>query len=473
MTRSAAVRLQHGIGALVGAAVGDALGAPFEFRPGGLWSTTFPAPLVGGVGEMRPGGPWAAGEFTDDTQMAVALAESLLACDGLDPLDLWARWQAWAADAADVGILTRYALAEPSPAGAAAAAMARNGGRAAGNGGIMRNTPVALFTAHEPVEVARALAAAQSDLTHADPDGAVGAALHATMVRAGIDGDDLFDALDDALDRLDAPAQDRWRPILSADWTPQDADLTNGTVWTCLAQAVWAVRHAADFAGAVTAAVDLGDDADTVACVAGALAGARWGIQAVPSRWTTYVHGRVRTTDGGDRRLRNADLQDLARRLMGHSSLRPSPKEPAKPPVRVHDTHRLHAADWGGAAQVPTTWAVVSACRTGDDFAAHPVRREVFLIDQYDPSDQHDPLAALTDAVDSIDAFLAEDPDRDVVVHCHGGRSRTALVLTAWAVRHHGWTTDEAFAWLSSSWPHAHLENPVFRRLLDEEWPPR
>ena len=473
MTRSPLVRLQYGTGALVGAAVGDALGAPFEFRSGGLWSDTFPAPVLGGTGEMRPGGPWAAGEFTDDTQMAVVLAESLLARDGLDPDHLWLRWQAWAADAADVGVLTRYALGEPGPGGAAMVAMERNGGQAAGNGGIMRNTPVALFTAHEPVEVAAALAAAQSDLTHADPDAAVGAALHVRMVRAGIDGDDMFAVLDDAVAALTGAEIGRWGPLLAPDWSPSDRDLTNGTVWTCLAQAVWAVRRARSFAEAVTLAVDLGDDADTVACVAGSLAGARWGVQAIPSRWTTYVHGRVRHVDGHEVRLRNADLQDLARRLMGHRPVRPTGKEPAKAAVRVHDALPLYAADWGGAAQVPTDWAVVSACRTGTDFLGHPVRREVYLIDSYDAADQHDPLGALTDAVDAIDALLAEAPERDLVVHCHGGRSRTALLLTAWAMRHHGWSVDEAFSWLSASWPHAHLDNPVFRRLLHEDWPPR
>jgi ADP-ribosyl-[dinitrogen reductase] hydrolase len=73
---------QSATGALVGAAVGDALGAPFEFKPANTYAQTFPDKVLGGVGEMIGGGAfhWAPGEFTDDTQMALALAESLIAC---------------------------------------------------------------------------------------------------------------------------------------------------------------------------------------------------------------------------------------------------------------------------------------------------------------------------------------------------------------------------------------------------------
>lgn len=68
------IKTQHAIGALVGSAVGDALGAPFEFQRPGLYRSTYPAPVLGGIGEMRGGGgfKWKPGEFTDDTQMAHA-----------------------------------------------------------------------------------------------------------------------------------------------------------------------------------------------------------------------------------------------------------------------------------------------------------------------------------------------------------------------------------------------------------------
>jgi ADP-ribosyl-[dinitrogen reductase] hydrolase len=116
----AVVKSQHAIGALVGSAVGDALGAPFEFEQPGLYRKTYPVPVLTGNGEIRGGGGfgWKPAEFTDDTQMALALAESLIARNGFDPDDLWQRWRIWAQSAKDVGVQTRMALAETSRAGA-------------------------------------------------------------------------------------------------------------------------------------------------------------------------------------------------------------------------------------------------------------------------------------------------------------------------------------------------------------------
>jgi hypothetical protein len=82
---------RRALGAILGGAIGDALGAPFEFGPAGAFGKRFPEPVLGGRGEMVGGGAfhWAPGEFTDDTQMAVILAESLLEHGGLDPASLF------------------------------------------------------------------------------------------------------------------------------------------------------------------------------------------------------------------------------------------------------------------------------------------------------------------------------------------------------------------------------------------------
>lgn len=104
--------LQRAMGALLGSAVGDALGARFEFGPAGQYSAQFPQLVLGGLGEMIGGGSfgWAPGEFTDDTQMTLALADSLLTQGSLDLDDLWTRFTAWRLGATDVGIATSRAL---------------------------------------------------------------------------------------------------------------------------------------------------------------------------------------------------------------------------------------------------------------------------------------------------------------------------------------------------------------------------
>src|SRR4051812_1364364 len=124
-------------GALVGSAVGDALGAPFEFGPPDQFSARFPVPARGARTEMCGGGSpgWAPGEFTDDTQMALLVAESVLENDGLDEADLFHRFRAWlAGDPPDVGIQTRAVLGSGRPWDVAAAQHFARTGRAAGNG---------------------------------------------------------------------------------------------------------------------------------------------------------------------------------------------------------------------------------------------------------------------------------------------------------------------------------------------------
>jgi len=348
--------LQRAIGALCGSAVGDALGAPFEFGPAGAFSARFPAPVVGGIGEMTGGGSfgWAPGEFTDDTQMALALAESILAADALDPDDLWARFVAWSSTATDIGVLTGQVLRHDSRVGAAEQAHRANGGLSAANGALMRVTPVALAWALDDEAALVAAARHQAALTHHDPAAGWGAAIAAAMVRAGILGDDQFAALDRVLAMIDDDQRARFVSMLDASWSPGRADEpSNGSVWGCLAQAVWAVRHHDTFADAVTAAIDLGDDTDTVATVTGAIAGARSSVQGIPSRWLTPLNGRV-TTPTGEEFYDNARLQDLARRLLGRKAVPMTTMEPPAGPHAVAE--RLHAANLPGAATAPTGW---------------------------------------------------------------------------------------------------------------------
>jgi len=462
--------VQRAVGALIGMVVGDALGAPYEFQDAGLYRESNPEPRLGGRGEMRGGGTfaWRPGEFTDDSQMALALAESLLARDGFDPADLWARWRHWASGARDVGVQTGSVLRSADHEGAAKALHDANGGRTAGNGSVMRNTPVGLWAAGGSLERAIELATAQATLTHHDRHNGYAASIHAAMIRAGIRGGDVFEAIDEVLALLPEEARVVWGPLLAPDHVAE-AGASNGDVFTCLAQAVWAVRGATSFEDAVVRAVELGRDTDTVAAVAGSIAGARWGIQAIPSRWTTYLNGQV-ARPGGEDRYDYWALQRIARHLIGRGDVPDQMPDVKAGPERIHDEVPLHAADLAGAADAPDDWAVISLCRTPPTFASRPVRRQVYLVDRAGSDHNADPVAVLEDVVATIDAFLAEEPDRPVLVHCHGGRSRTAFVLKAWAMRRYGWTEDEAHAWLEARWPRIDRTNATFVEVLRTQW---
>jgi ADP-ribosyl-[dinitrogen reductase] hydrolase len=453
------------LGAIIGSAVGDALGAPFEFGEPRKYSKRFPQPVLGGIGEMIGNQVWEPGEFTDDTQMAIVQAESILARGDIDGADLFKRFQVWAADAKDVGAQTRMVLESDLPWDESARSYyQRNPNHSAGNGSLMRATPTAVRfaagSADETVDAARQT----SIVTHGDPAAGWGTALFHLMIRAALRGHDPFAALDAAL--ADLPSdQSRFREMLDARWRPADTKVTNGTVWTCLAQAVWAVRTNHDsFANAVTAAIDLGGDTDTVAAVTGALAGARIGIQGIPIRWMTYVHGHITTPDGR-RTYRARDLQDLTMRLLGGTDAPETPLGSPQGPTEIAAGSGVFAADLGAASRVDHNWAVLSLCRVSSCFSDHPIRREVFLLD-----DENNPALAsvVKDCVSTIDAWRTEGCT--VVVHCHGGASRTGLILRAWLMRKYGWSSVEATKHLKSCWPCLGEWNESFTTFLRDSW---
>jgi ADP-ribosyl-[dinitrogen reductase] hydrolase len=462
---NASIDTQRAIGAVLGSAVGDALGAPFEFGPPGQYSARFPEPVLGGIGEMVGGGGfgWAPGEFTDDTQMAIVQAESILAHEGVAGADLFERFRVWASQAADVGVQTSAVLRSGLPWDEAAADYVARNPRSGGNGSLMRSTPTAVRYASASTEDTMAVARSCSAITHGDPAAGWGTGLLHVMVRAELRGGDAFAALAEQLDRLQ-PDQDRYRRMLAADWTPDHMEVPNGSVWGCLAQAVWAVRTTTSFADAVIAAIELGGDTDTVAAVTGGLAGARYGVQAIPSRWTTYVHGHV-TTPEGRRTYDSVTLQELAARLLGKRPPAMAPLGPGVGPTEM--APGVFAADLVAAATTPPDTAVISLCRTGGRLDDHPIRRSVYLVDQLDANPSLD--LVLEDVLATIDAFRLDG--RDVVVHCHHGESRTGFVLRAWLMHHHGWDEPAATQYLADRWPHLRLHNDTFTDALRRRSP--
>ncbi|WP_436771307.1 ADP-ribosylglycohydrolase family protein [Yinghuangia sp. YIM S09857] len=304
-------RLRRAQGAVVGSAVGDALGAPFEFGPPGAFSARFPHPGAGD--EMCGGGGWDPGEATDETQMAVLVAESLLERGGLDLPDIYDRFRRWAASAPkDIGLQTEAVLTSGMPWDLAAAAHFQTNLYAAGNGSLMRAAPSAVHFAaagrSASMDAARRIAA----LTHGDRAAWEGTAVLHELVRVALDGDDPLAALPDTVAHHVHPDhRDRYAAVLAPDWHPTRATEFNGAVWPCLGSAVWALRTTGTFEDALRAAVDLGGDTDTVAAVTGGLAGAVHGLDAVPPTWTAAVHVPL----PGARVLRLPELLTLTEHL--------------------------------------------------------------------------------------------------------------------------------------------------------------
>lgn len=280
-------------GTLVGMATGDALGAGYEFARPPFDTIDM---IGGGLGDFAPG------EWTDDTSMAVCIAEVLAEGD-LDLVAISARFLAWArSNPPDIGISTRRVLADASDAGDVAAAAARYYAQhprgAAGNGALMRTAPVALAYLGDDgalAEAARAVAA----LTHADPLAGDSCVLWCVAIDRAI-REHRLDGAEDGLELLPPERREHWREALAAAVEqPLATFADNGFTVTALQAAYAAVQQTpipatsseGHLGDALEAAIRIGNDTDTVAAIAGSLLGANWGASAVDERWRSMLHG--------------------------------------------------------------------------------------------------------------------------------------------------------------------------------------
>ncbi len=272
-------------GALLGLAVGDALGAPAEFlTPGQVrdrWGV-LDEMVGGGCHDVRPG------EVTDATEMMLALAESLVAVGEFDPEDVVSRYRAWfAGGPCDVSLTTRtvmLALAAGTPWDLASRrAYEVLGFPTAGNGSVMRCTPVALRFFHD-ADTRRRVSLRESTLTHYDHVAGWSCVALNELVVAAMTGRlaESLPTVAAALDAEDARVASVLRDALDAE--PDEIHAAS-FVLDSLRAAVWAVLHTTTFEGALVEIVNRGGDCDTVGAVAGALAGARYGAEAIPGRW--------------------------------------------------------------------------------------------------------------------------------------------------------------------------------------------
>ncbi|ALC98853.1 hypothetical protein AM609_03935 [Actinomyces sp. oral taxon 414] len=357
-------------GVLLGQAVGDVMGAPYE--PGDIPFTGTPELLGGGFGGYAPG------EWSDDTQMSLYIARvaatgaDLTSREALDEIARgFCRWVA-ADGATDVGVQTRRVLGavvagrdEPGIAArmrAAAAGLDAATRRTGGNGALMRNGIVGLTRLNDRRATA-ASARAVAELTHADPLAGDCCVIHAEMIRSAVMGPPwqgghlpAAAAATGALDLIPAGRRRYWHDLFdggiladSRHLEPPSGDgftvhaLGHATLALAFVNRILAGRPArpsdpsggggepaADGARAgesrfariraeradrmdriLTRALEASEDKDTVAAITGALAGSRLGASALDPAWVEAIHGLPRRVDGAERRA--SDLRELAR----------------------------------------------------------------------------------------------------------------------------------------------------------------
>lgn len=282
--------------ALTGQAIGDALGCAFEFRPASDLG------LVRWQGEMR-GGMWGlkAGQFTDDTKMALVIARSLLARGRYDGRDIMRGYVAWVktGDLRGIGGTCSSSIhaymrdPDINTCGA-------RGEYAAGNGTAMRVCPVGMLYRGDMVPViSRAIN--DADLTHANTEaraGSVAVAMGVALLSTGLSPET---ALDRVIAESPFPASKvvanlaAARELLRHNRPNVNALTklgTSGYVVHTVAASFYALCATANFRDAVILGVKGGGDADTTGAVVGALAGAFYGVEGLPADYLEVLEDR-------------------------------------------------------------------------------------------------------------------------------------------------------------------------------------
>jgi len=274
---------------MLGLAAGDALGTTIEFSPRGARTVS---DIVGGGPFSLPAGAW-----TDDTSMALCLAESLVERGTFDPLDQMERYLRWydagymssTGDCFDIGSTTsqalrRFASTRDPYAGSTAADKA-------GNGSLMRLAPVPLAFFRDAQEAIER-AADSSRTTHGASAAVDACRFYAVLIVGALRGERKEVLLSDRY----APIPGYWEEhplcpevdaIAAGSYRAKDEPeiSASGYVVHTLEAALWALYHTDDFREGCLRAVNLGQDADTTGAVYGQLAGAFYGEEGIPEGW--------------------------------------------------------------------------------------------------------------------------------------------------------------------------------------------
>jgi ADP-ribosyl-[dinitrogen reductase] hydrolase len=299
------------LGCLVGLAVGDALGAPLEFHSPGTFEP---------IEDMVDGGAFnlQAGQYTDDTAMALCLADSLIACEGFDPVDQLRRYVRWfrkgylssTGKCFGIGNTVRSALVHFEKTGAPYCEV--DDPYAAGNGSIMRLAPVPMFYARDPVE-AISRSEESSRTTHGARTCGDACRYFGSLLLGALNGVEK----DTLLSEYYSPVPEYWEAhplgeeideIASGSFKHKNPPqiIGSGYVVKSLEAALWAFHHSNSFREGALLAVNLGNDADTTGAVYGQIAGACFGYEAIPQEWKAKIAHRDLIESYADRLYRLA-----------------------------------------------------------------------------------------------------------------------------------------------------------------------
>ncbi|MEN9796833.1 MAG: hypothetical protein RL653_529 [Pseudomonadota bacterium] len=318
-------RLARAQGALLGQVAGDALGAQVEFCSRTQVFQRFP----GGVREMGPGGPFQTlpGQPTDDSEMALMLARTVLARGGFSLEEAQQAYRDWLGSGPfDVGTTTRLGLEGGDTSGSEA------------NGSLMRISPLAVHLWRNDPEAAGSIAVQDASITHESAVCIEATAIYASAialaVREGLPPRALYDRVA-AWVRSDPVFETPVKALFSGDDVEPVKDFHTHAGWALVAlrNAFHQLLHAPSFEEAVVRTVSQGGDADTNGAIVGALLGAVYGRDAVPLRWRRTVLS-CRAVTG--RQVRPApfwadDLMELAEQLVATGPLHEWERTPAEP----------------------------------------------------------------------------------------------------------------------------------------------
>ena len=275
-------------GCLIGLAVGDALGTSLEFELRDCFDP---------IDDLIGGGPFEleAGEWTDDTSMALCLANSLIHSRGFDPRDQMDRYVRWDREGYcssigscfDIGMTVKAALdafektQEPFSG--------PTDPLSAGNGSIMRLAPVPMFY-NSNYQQAVYYSGESSRTTHGAAESVAACHLLGSLLWHALNGADKSALLTSSVESLltiSISLPKKIKAIAEGCYRTKHRDdiSGNGYVVDSLEAALWCFYQTETYRDAVLLAANLGDDADTTAAICGQLAGAHYGLEAIPSEW--------------------------------------------------------------------------------------------------------------------------------------------------------------------------------------------